>query len=221
MPIGPVLPNLGIWPLAAVPIVVVAGSWLERRFAFRSRQKSILTGKNATTAWGIAAVVLALLASVFAAGLFLAHRSVTTTSTVRVVASTLASASTQTTIPVTVYETVAPYPAIPATVYQTAPPAPMGPRLRPAPQPLLPVTSEGTGWAALLLFAGVILVVSVPLLARKTASAQKVRVWTAALVGLGALVTIQSVGLLFVPAFIALGRAARAGRNPRSKRSDE
>jgi hypothetical protein len=157
----------------------------------------VLNRDRATFWWGIGAVVLALFTSVFAAGFFLATRSSVTTTAVRVSQSTVAPESIPTAIPTTVKQ--------PAT-----------PRSSPvsAPDPILPYRSTTRfGWTVWVLFAALVLFVSLPLLARKTPSAQKVRVWTAAIFGVGVVVTVQSIGLLLIPTFAALVMAARTGRH--------
>jgi hypothetical protein len=92
------------------------------------------------------------------------------------------------------------------------------------PAPILHSSStKRTGWIAWGLLAGFVLVVWLPLFTRNTRSAQKVRVWTAAVVGAGAILTIQSIGLLYLPTCFALIMAARTGRYrpPATRFADE
>lgn len=151
--------------------------------------------------WGIAAVVCTVFMSVFAAGWLLAARSVST-SAVRVSGSVQEPATVPASAPASVRTT------IPTTVHTPATP----PSTRPAPKPILRSTTLFP-WTAWVWLAGLVLVVALPLFTRNTPSAQNVRAWTAAVVGFGAILTIQSIGLLYIPTLAALIMAARTGRH--------
>ena len=152
-----------------------------------------------TTLWGLAALALAAFTSVYAAGFVVVTHSVSA-SHIRVSVASTAPDSTPTTIPPTLIQPATPRPT---TV--------------PAPSPILPIPHRSTthaGWTVGVLFAVLLLVASVPLLARRSRFVQPVRVWTAVLFGVGVVVTVQSFGLLFVPTLGALVMAARTGRHP-------
>lgn len=161
-----------------------------------------VTRDRATLWWGIAAVVCAVLTSVFAAGWFLDVRSVST-SAVRVSGPVREPATVPASVSVSVTTT------IPTTVRTPATPPPT----RPAPKPILRSTTLFP-WTAWVWLAGLVAVVALPLFTRNTPSAQKVRSRTAAVFGVGAILTVQSIGLLYIPTLAALVMAARTGRHP-------
>jgi hypothetical protein len=151
---------------------------------------------SASTLWGVAAVALTALTSVFAGGWFLVTRTTTVTSKSVSVSATDTSLLTPTTVP--------------TTIRRAAEPAP-----KPAPLLVVPHRSvTPKGWVIRTLLAVLLVFVAVPVLMRNSVHAQAIRLWTARIFGVGALVTIQFIGLLFLPALGALSMAARTGRSP-------
>jgi len=74
------------------------------------------------------------------------------------------------------------------------------------------IASEG--WTVLVPFVALMVIAMVPVLLLTTSlDVQRVRVWSAALFGVGVALALMTIGAFYLPALVALVAAARYGRN--------